>query len=274
MMDKIYINDLEVFAKHGVFPEENVLGQKFVISAVLFTDTRKAGKSDSLEESIDYGEISHFINQFSTENTFKLLETLAERLAEELLWRTEHLRGIRLMIKKPWAPVGLPLDTAAVEIERWWHTAYVALGSNMGDTKGYLDFGVKKLNSVKGCRVEAVSDYIVTKPYGGVEQDDFLNGMMRICTTLTPEELLESLHGIEAEAERKREIHWGPRTLDLDIILYDDLVLDSENLSIPHIEMHKRDFVLKPLCQIAPYVRHPIYGKTALELLQQLMDNH
>ena len=70
--------------------------------------------------------------------------------------------------------------------------------------------------------------------------------------------------------ERERIVRWGPRTLDLDILLYDDLILDEEDLHIPHIEMYKRDFVLKPLCQIAPYARHPVYNRTAAELLADL----
>ena len=269
-MDKIHIKNLEVFARHGVFPEENVLGQKFVVSAVLYTSTREAGRADDLAKSIHYGEVSRFITEFMEQNTFQLLETAAERLAEELLLNTERLEKIRLEIKKPWAPVGLPLETVSVEIERGWHTAYIALGSNLGDKEANLRLGVEGLRSIRGCRVEAVSDFLVTVPYGGVEQDDFLNGAMKIRTLLTPHELLERLHEIEQEAKRERVVRWGPRTLDLDILLYDDLILDEEDLHIPHIEMYKRDFVLKPLCQIAPYARHPVYNRTAAELLADL----
>ena len=177
---------------------------------------------------------------------------------------------MRLEIKKPWAPVGLPLETVSVEIERGWHTAYIALGSNMGDKKAYLDLAVDGLRRTKGCQVLAVSDYLATEPYGVTDQDEFLNGAMKIRTLLPPHELLERLHEIEQEAGRKRVIRWGPRTLDLDILLYDDLILDDEELHIPHIEMYKRDFVLKPLCQIAPYVRHPVRNRTVSELLEAL----
>ncbi|MGI6000279.1 MAG: 2-amino-4-hydroxy-6-hydroxymethyldihydropteridine diphosphokinase [Candidatus Merdisoma sp.] len=269
-MDKIHIKNLEVFAKHGVFPEENVLGQKFVISAVLYTSTREAGKTDDLTKSIHYGEVGQFITEFMKQNTFQLLEAVAERMAEELLLRTERLEKVCLEIKKPWAPVGLPLETVSVEIERGWHTAYIALGANLGDKEANLRLGVEALRATKGCQVLAVSDFLVTEPYGGVEQDDFLNGAMKIRTLLTPHELLERLHEIEQEAKRERVVRWGPRTLDLDILLYDDLILDEEELHIPHIEMYKRDFVLKPLCQIAPYVRHPVYNRTAAELLAAL----
>ena len=269
-MDKIHIKNLEVYAKHGVFPEENVLGQRFVISAVLYTDTREAGRTDDLTKSIHYGEVSHFIKKFMEEHTFQLLETVVERLAEEMLLTIPRLYKVQLELKKPWAPVGLPLETVSVEIERQWHRAFLALGSNMGDKKAYLEMGVRGIRETRGCEVIAVSDFITTAPYGGVEQDDFLNGAMEIRTLLTPEELLERLHEIEQDANRERIVRWGPRTLDLDILLYDDLVMDTPDLHIPHIEMHKRDFVLKPMAQIAPYVRHPVYNRTVGELLAQL----
>ncbi len=130
--------------------------------------------------------------------------------------------------------------------------------------------GVKGLQNTEGCVVERVSDFITTAPYGGIEQDDFLNGAMKIRTLLTPEELLRRLHEIEQEADRERIVRWGPRTLDLDILLYDDLILDTEELHIPHIEMDKRDFVLRPLCQIAPYACHPVRGLTAIQLLDTI----
>ena len=269
-MDKITIQNLEIFANHGVFPEENALGQKFVFTITMHLSTRKAGRSDDLTASIHYGEVSHFVQQFVQEHTWKLLETVAERLAEALLLAFPLMEGVDVEIQKPWAPIGLPLETVSVAISRRWHTAYIALGSNLGDKKAYLDGAVAQLSQRKGCQVIQVSEYLVTAPYGGVEQDDFLNAALVLRTLLEPEELLDCLHQIEAAAGRERLIHWGPRTLDLDILLYDDLVLDTPDLHIPHREMALRDFVLQPMAQIAPWKRHPISGKTMETLLSDL----
>jgi dihydroneopterin aldolase/2-amino-4-hydroxy-6-hydroxymethyldihydropteridine diphosphokinase len=273
-MDKITIRGLEVFAKHGVYQEENFLGQKFVISVVLHTKTRKAGLCDDLAESINYGEVSHFITDYVTKHTWKLLESVAEHLAEALLLQYPLASQVDLKIEKPWAPIGLPLDTVSVEISRKWHEAYLALGSNMGDKQAYLDQAVAQLDARSDCQVIEVSPYLVTEPYGGVEQDDFLNGALRLRTLLEPSELLEVLHEVEHAANRVREIHWGPRTLDLDILLYDDLVMDTEDLHIPHIEMHMRRFVLEPLAAIAPWKRHPLTHKTVQEMLKELPEEN
>ncbi len=270
IMDKIKIENLEIFANHGVFPEENKLGQKFIVSAILYTDTRKAGKTDDLTTSIHYGEVSQFIDNYVRKNTFQLLERLAESLAEELLLQVTHLEKVQIEVKKPWAPIGLPLETVSVTIGRGWHTAYIALGSNIGNKQQFLDEAVNSLRKIKGCIVTKVSDYLMTEPYGVTEQDEFLNGCLEMRSLLTPRELLEELHRIELEAGRERKIHWGPRTLDLDILFYDDCVIQEPDFCVPHVDMQNRDFVLKPLCQIAPYKRHPVYGWTVSEMLARL----
>ena len=158
-MDKIEIRDLEIFANHGVFPEETALGQKFVVSAIMYTETRPAGLTDDLSASINYGEVSHMITDFLQKNTYKLLEAAVENLAEMLLLSLPLLKKITLRIEKPWAPVRLPLKTVAVEITRGWHTAFIAFGSNMGDKKKYLDNAIQGLRDMKETVVILLSAY-------------------------------------------------------------------------------------------------------------------
>ena len=273
-LDQIKIEGLEIFANHGVFPEENVLGQKFIVSATLYTDTRKAGKTDELTASIHYGEVSAFITEFVKSHTYKLLERVAEELVEDMLQKFDGLEKVTLEIQKPWAPVGLPLETVSVKIERCWNEAFIALGSNMGDKKKYIENAVEELKNEKLCRVLKVSKLIGTEPYGVTDQDEFLNGALKMETLLTPHELLELLHRIEQEAGRKRIRRWGPRTLDLDIIFYGDQIIEEDDLCIPHIDMQNREFVLGPMCGIAPHKRHPVLKETMTEMLVKLKGNN
>lgn len=269
-MDKIFIEGLEIFARHGVLSEENALGQKFIISAELKCDTREAGKSDDLTKSVNYAEVCSLINRIMTENTYKLIEAAAEKIAEKILLTYRAVRSVTVSLKKPWAPIAMNLNTVGVEITRKRHTAYIALGSNMGDKRTHLEDAVKEIDANPLVSVTKVSDFIVTAPVGGVEQDDFLNGCIETETLLTPYELLDFLHKIEQSHGREREIHWGPRTLDLDIILYDDIILNDSDLVIPHPEAHKREFVLRPLGEIAPNACHPVKKARISELLTEI----
>ena len=266
-MDEIRIENLEIYAYHGVYPEENEKGQTFYVNVVLETDTRAAGQADDLGLSTNYGEVSHFITDWMREHTCKLIEAVAENVAREILLRFLLISNVTIEIRKPHAPIGLPFESVSVCITRGWHKVYLAVGSNLGDKESYIRKGIKCLEAHPQIRVEKVSELLVTEPYGGVEQDEFLNGALEIRTLLTPTELLKELHCIEAEAGRERLVHWGPRTLDLDIIFYDKLIYEDEQLIITHVDMQNRYFVLKPLSEIAPNYRHPLLGKTISEML-------
>ena len=268
--DQIRIEELEVYAHHGVYPEENEKGQHFYVNATLYTNTRPAGIADDLRLSTNYGEVCQFITEFMQQHTFQLIETVVEWTAYEVLQQFPLVQGLDLEIRKPEAPIPLPFGSVSVAIHREWHEAYIAVGSNMGDSRGHIAKALGQLEKHKDIQVTKVSGLLETLPYGGVEQDNFVNGMFEIRTLLTPEELLWELHKIEASEGRERKIHWGPRTLDLDIIFYDDLIYSSEDLVIPHVDMENRYFVLKPLSELAPNFRHPITHKTVAQMLAEL----
>ena len=270
--DEIRIRGLRIFAHHGVFPEETRLGQMFVVNATLYTSTRKGGLADALEDTISYADVCLFLTDYLQKNTWKLLEAAVEHTCRALLMRFPRLHGVELELEKPSAPIPLPFDSVSVCAKRSWHRCFVALGSNLGDTKGYLDGAVDAMKADPCIRVKKVSTYLVTAPYGGVEQDDFLNGAVELETLYAPEELLDALHAIENAAKRERLIHWGPRTLDLDILLYDDLVRDDPDLTLPHPDMQNRDFVLRPMAELAPHFVHPVFHKTIGQLLGELPD--
>lgn len=269
-MDCIKISNLKIFAHHGVFPEETKNGQYFYINAELYLNCRKAGKTDCLDDSVNYGMVCHFITDYLVSHTFQLLEAAAEQLVEAMLQSIEGVQRVKLEICKPHAPIGLPFENVSVTVERGWHKGYLALGSNIGDKKEYFSYAIEELKKNRGIRVCGISDFIETKPYGVTEQEDFLNGAVEIDTLYFPKELLSVIQEIEAGANRKREQRWGPRTLDIDIIFYDKLIYEDADLILPHIDVAYRDFVLQPLEQLCPNYRHPILQKTVRQMLAEL----
>lgn len=269
-MDEIIIENLKVYAYHGVYKEENDKGQNFYVNASLYLDTRRAGNEDNLGLTTSYGEVCHFIHEYISKNVFKLIEAVAEKTAEAVLAEFPLIEGITLEIRKPEAPIGLEFQSVSVRITRRWHMSCIALGSNMGDRQKYIRDGIDAFLNDNKCRIVKASELVRTTAYGEIEQDEFLNGALVLKTLYTPEELLCKIHEIEAAAGRERREHWGPRTLDLDIIFYDDLIMDTDELQIPHVDMQNRDFVLEPLSRIVPYVVHPVFGKTVIQLYEEV----
>ncbi|HBX75137.1 MAG TPA: 2-amino-4-hydroxy-6-hydroxymethyldihydropteridine diphosphokinase [Acidaminococcaceae bacterium] len=148
---------------------------------------------------------------------------------------------------------------------------YIALGSNIGDTVKNLKDALALMEK-KGLKIITVSDFITTKPYGVTDQPDFLNAAAEIRTEKSPTELLELLLQTEQEMGRKRLRRWGERNIDLDLLLYDNRVIDLPELKVPHPDMQNRDFVLRPLAQIAPAAVHPILGKKIEQLWDELQE--
>ena len=271
-MDIIRIDNLKVFAYHGVFEEEKQNGQDFYVNAKLMSNLKKAGMTDRLQESTHYGEVCLQIEKTLTEQKYDLIERACERCIEDILIHFPLIQEVTMELRKPHAPIPMEFESVSVEITRGWHKAYIAFGSNLGEKETYIMDAVQDIRDSKFFRNVKASEFYYSAPYGGVEQDDFVNGVLEAETMLEPYELLDYLHELEAKANRVRQQHWGPRTLDLDIIFYDDLVLDEENLQIPHKDMKNRDFVLVPLSKLAGYKRHPVLNITVDEMVHNLKE--
>lgn len=154
--------------------------------------------------------------------------------------------------------------------------AYLGLGSNVGDRRRHLAQAIEQLGALPGTRVVGRSEIRDTQPVGPIEQGCFLNAVVAIETGLSPRGLLDALHEIERACgrDRGRETRWGPRTLDLDILLYADVVMHEPGLTVPHPRLHERLFVLEPLAEIAPELVVPETHRTARELLEALRATH
>ena len=271
--DKIYIEDLEIIAYHGVLKEEKELGQRFFISLEILTDFREAGKNDDLTKTISYAEVCDDIEKIFLTAKYNLIEKCAEEIAEFLLEKYCRISELKVKIKKPWAPIRKAIDHVAVEIVRKRHKVYISLGSNMGDKEKNLNNALDEIKKISGTKVRKVSGFLVTKPFGYTEQDDFLNAAAELETLLVPHELLRELLAVEQKLGRVREVKWGPRIIDLDILIFDDEVTDDEELTIPHPWMSERMFVLEPFAEIAPNVVHPLSRKRIRELKNELEKN-
>jgi len=151
--------------------------------------------------------------------------------------------------------------------------AYLSLGSNLGDRLSNLEMAVLKMGESDSITLLELSPVYETEPVGKEDQPWFLNSVALVETSLEPLSLLDYLLGMEKVMGRQRDVKWGPRNVDLDILLYDDLIIDTDRLTLPHPQMHKRRFVLLPLVRMNPDLLHPLLNKTVKELLVKCEDS-
>lgn len=148
---------------------------------------------------------------------------------------------------------------------------FIGLGSNLGNRTENCLTAIERLSDFT--IIKSVSSFYETQPVGNEDQPKFINGVAKVNTLLSPLNLLNSLKGLENQLGRERNQRWGPRTIDLDILIYEDFIIDSQELTIPHKELINRRFMLEPLCEIEPWLEHPVLKKTMSTILKELNDD-
>ena len=270
--DIIRIEGLRLPGSHGVHDFEKAEVHPFVFDISCRMDLSAAGHSDDLKDTVSYSDVCRAVKEINESASFDLIETLAEKTALELLHRFNPLKGVTVKVSKPEAPVPEEFDDISVTVERSWHRISISFGSNIGDSEGIIKSMLEELSGSGLFKDITVSDIIRTRPYGVKDQPDFLNGCLTAHTVLNPRGLLKFCMDTEKKYGRERALRWGPRTLDMDILFYDDFIIDEPDLVIPHYDMKNRDFVLKPLNDIAGYLMHPVYKKTVKEMYTELCE--
>ena len=261
MSDRIHLRGVEAVGHHGVLDFEKRDGQPFVVDIVLELDLSHAGTSDALDDTVSYADVAADIVRRITGPSFDLIERLAEVIADDALVRP-LVDAVTVVVHKPQAPVGTTFSDVAVEVHRRRGVPVViALGANLGDARTTLERSVAEVGAIPGMRVRAVSPLVETDPVGGPEQPAYLNAVLVGETTLAAADLLSALHAVERGHGRTREVRWGARTLDLDLIQVGapgtpgEVRSDDPFALLPHPRAHERGFVLVPWAAVDPDAR-------------------
>lgn len=272
-LDVVELTGLRARGHHGVLPEETAQGQQFGADLRMWVDTRHAAAADALGRTVNYAEVADAVVEEIGGGPYRLIETLADRIARRVLTDQVLVRDLELTVHKPSAPIPHPFDDVRLTIRRSGPPvdAVLALGSNLGDRAGRLQRALALLQAAQDVTVTWTAPVAETAPVGGVAQDPFLNTVVGLRTTRGPWELLDLAHEIEQDAHRVRTVHWGPRTLDVDVIDYGGLVQDDPDLTLPHPRAHERAFVLGPWHAARPQAQLPGHGAIA-ELLAVAQD--
>jgi dihydroneopterin aldolase/2-amino-4-hydroxy-6-hydroxymethyldihydropteridine diphosphokinase len=252
-MDQIEIRNWRSLTVIGALDHEQLAPQPVEVDATLFVDLEDAGTTDDLTATVHYGEVMDAFAKVTTDRHI-LLERLAHRLTQAAL-AFPLVQEVDLVVRKLRPPVPHDVENTAVRMRRrrmieqadGGHEAILALGSNLGDREGFLRMAVAELGAVRQSQVWE------TDPVGGPDnQGPYLNMVVAVRTELDPFALLRRCHRVERLAGRVRQVRWGPRTLDIDLLFYDDAVIETPELSVPHPRVGERRFVLAPLAEVAP----------------------
>lgn len=264
-MDYLKIEQLEISVNQGCEDTKNI-DQNILINAKLYYDISNPGISDRIEDTIQYEKLCKFIQRFLAEHHFCLMEAAVEQTARTLLQEFPKLKAVELSGCKPKNLAGQTYGNVTMSVFRKWNRVYLSIGAGGKDKEAALNNVIDALFDDGCCRVTAVSRFMEVEFSGSVEQGDSLYGCVEIETMDTPQELLAQIHKIEAEAQRHGD------SLEIDILLYNEEIIQEPDLTIPPMDLHRKPAFLEPLNQIAPYAVHPVKKTTISELIENIKE--
>lgn len=290
-LDQIAVRGIRVIGYHGVNANEREDGQLFFADVIVHVNTRAAASSDDVSRTVNYSDVADRAAEVLAGSPFQLIEAVAEHIARELL-EIDGVECVDVTVHKPQAPLHVEFKDVTVTIRRDHRDgsidadkrigssagasddpldpgvgpvhdpmderplqpvgAVIALGGNIGDVEPAFREAFVALHRVNGIEMRAASPLFRSTPEGGADQPDYLNAVARVHTMLAPRELLAACNGIEMLFGRDRSVPGAARTLDLDIVSYDGVSGDSEDLTLPHPRAHQRAFVLVPWSYMEP----------------------
>ena len=287
--DRITLRGVRATGHHGVFAHEKRDGQEFVVDVDLSLDLSRAAATDDLAHTYDYGALASAVVARIEGLPHDLIERLAGVIAEDALL-DPRVEQVQVTVHKPQAPVPVPFDDVAVTISRRRRVpaevpVVVAVGANLPHDEDSPQESVRsaleQLQGTPGLGHVRASALFDTAPVGGPsDQPRYVNAVVTARTSLAPQAVLEALHGIEARFGRTRDVRWGPRTLDLDLVQYGDPVTGTDvastdpALTLPHPRAHERAFVLVPWLDVDPdaVLRHDGGTARVADLVADLGD--
>ncbi len=261
MSDRIEIRGLRALGHHGALPGEQDRSQPFEVDFDVEADLGRAGASDELADTVDYGDLVSRAGAVVSGERWQLLERLAQRVAEEVVGADARITSVTVTVRKLEVPVAVDVASAGVRVTRRRRRAFLGLGANLGDRRGALRAAVAGLPDVV-----AVSPLYETEPVGGPPgQPPYLNAVVELSTARSPRDLLGLARALEAEAGRDRaeETRHGPRPLDVDVRWVEGVEVADDDLVVPHPRMGTRRFVLAPLADLAPDLVPPGWEQVA-----------
>ncbi len=245
------MKDMFFFSHIGVFDFEKKQGQRFIVDLVLDFGYCEAADTDELSQTTSYADVFQQLEKYFEQASVDLLEHACTEIIDLLFEFDSKIVAIDIVLKKPDAPIDGQFGYMAVHQKRKrYNLVYLSLGSNLGNSVELLHIAIEKLEALSGVSHLRKSEFIQTMPWGKTDQPNFVNAAVELIYQGSPFKLLKQCQQIEMEMGRKRKEKWGPRLIDIDIIFFDDLEINTETLKIPHPYHRERDFVMNPILEL------------------------